>query len=252
LKKPTLGLCLMVWNELEGCQKDIPRLPFDHFDDVFAVEGGSTDGTVEYLRQLGVRLVRQTKRGYNWAYITGFENCNCDALVFYHPKGTIDPQSVLQFRRFFDEGAHLVVASRNISGGRNEEDGKLLKPRKWFVSAMALLCALVWRREGEFVHDVLHGYRGMTRAAFWAIDPLSDGLSMDLQMVVRCYRAKLMRSEFPVRENSRTAGETHFRALPTGWKLLKYLWRELFRPAPVVKDLSDTTMYPPVKPHLDR
>jgi hypothetical protein len=41
-----LSLCLVVWNELEGCKLDVPRLPRDAFDEVFAVDGGSTDGTV--------------------------------------------------------------------------------------------------------------------------------------------------------------------------------------------------------------
>ncbi len=67
------------------------------------------------------------------------------------------------------------------------------------------------------------------------MDPIPEGLSMDLQMVVRAYKLKLNRAEFPVQERTRIAGDTHFRALPTGYKLLKYLWFELFRPAIAAK-----------------
>ena len=228
MTRPTVALCLMVWNEVEGCRYDIPNLPLAGFDEVFAVDGGSKDGTVEYLKTQGIRVVHQQQRGYNRAYITGFENTSCDALVFYHPKGSIDPVSTLQFRSYFDNGADLVVASRNMKGSRNEEDGKLLKPRKWFVDSLALLSALVWWRGGTMIRDVLHGYRGMTTRAFWAIDPIPEGLSMDLQMVVRAYKLKLNRAEFPVQERTRIAGDTHFRALPTGYKLLKYLGSSYF------------------------
>ena len=47
-----ISLCLIVRNELEGCKVDVPNLPFSEFDEVFAIDGGSTDGTIEYLKGL--------------------------------------------------------------------------------------------------------------------------------------------------------------------------------------------------------
>jgi hypothetical protein len=46
--------------------------------------------------------------------------------------------------------------------------------------------------------------------------------------VVRSYRFRLQRAEFPTKEVSRSLGQTHFRILPTGLKLLRYLTWELF------------------------
>ena len=37
-----ISLCLVTWNELQGCQIDVPQLPRDHFDEIYAVDGGST------------------------------------------------------------------------------------------------------------------------------------------------------------------------------------------------------------------
>jgi glycosyltransferase involved in cell wall biosynthesis len=45
----TKSLVLIVWNECAGCRIDVPRLPVDAFEEVFAIDGGSTDGTAEYL-----------------------------------------------------------------------------------------------------------------------------------------------------------------------------------------------------------
>ena len=36
-----VALCLLTWNELEGCKPDVPRLPLDGFDEVYAVDGGA-------------------------------------------------------------------------------------------------------------------------------------------------------------------------------------------------------------------
>jgi glycosyltransferase involved in cell wall biosynthesis len=196
---------------------------------VFAVDGGSTDGTIEYLESQGITVYRQEIRGYNGAYITAFGRCAADAVVFFHPKGTIDPRDTLRLLPYLEEGLDVVVASRVARGGRNEEDAQFLKPRKWAILSLALLAACVWRREGPIMWDVLHGFRGLRRNAFVSIDPLPTGLSIDLEIVVRAYRLGLRRLEVPVAESPRSTGETHFKAIPTGMKLLRYLAYELTR-----------------------
>jgi hypothetical protein len=178
----------------------------------------------------------QDLRGYNGAYITAFRRSRADALVLFHPKGTIDPRETLRFREHFEAGAQVVVSSRILPGGRNEEDDKVLRPRKWFVMALALASAALWKREGTMVWDILHGFRGMSRSAFFSIDPLQSGLSIDLEIVVRAYRLGLRRAEFPVAESSRPSGTTHFKAWPTGKRLLKYLAFEVGRDATALED----------------
>ena len=178
----------------------------------------------------GIPVYPQDARTYNAAYITAFRRCTTDALVIYHPKGSIDPDDVLKFRAVFDAGADLVIASRLGPGGRNEEDGRLIQHRKWFVMALGLLASVLWRRQGPLVWDVLHGFRGMRKAAFESLDPLPSGVSIDLEMVARAYKRRLRVATFPVEERPRPGGTTHFKAWPTGKRLLKYLWFELGRP----------------------
>ncbi len=49
------------------------------------------------------------------------------------------------------------------------------RPRKWAVRCLAIAAALVWRREGYWVRDVLHGFKGWTRSAFDRMEPPRDG-----------------------------------------------------------------------------
>lgn len=226
-----LTLCLLTWNERKGCERDVPNLPLDQFEEVYAIDGGSTDGTIEYLRDQGVRVIPQEKPGYNQAYISAFSHATTDAVILYHPKGSIDPKAVLRMRPLFEKGCDLVIASRMIRGSHNEEDDGLFRPRKWFVLILAYITSLLWRREGPRIMDVLHGFRGMRRDRFFEIDPLAHGLSIDLEMVARGYKRKLRMVEFPTIERSRPFGDTHFKAFSTGKRLLAYLVRELSRKA---------------------
>ncbi len=224
-----LSLCLLVSNELEGCKMDVPNLPLEDFEEVYAVDPGSTDGTIDYLESRGIRVHRQTKPGLNAAYIDAVRLSSCDAVVVFFPKGTLPVEDVLKFRPLLEQDYDLVIASRNVAGGKNEEDGKFLKPRKWSVLMLAYLAALLWRREGYLVRDVLHGVKGFSVTGFRRIDPLDSGLSIDLEMVIRSYKFRLKRTEFPTTEHPRSWGTTHFKFLPTGMKLVKYLWLEMWR-----------------------
>ena len=103
------------------------------------------------------------------------------------------------------------------------------RPRKWFVLGLGLVSALIWRRKGPIIWDVLRGFRGMRRERFHGISPLENGLSIDLEMVVRGYRQRLQAIEFPIEERPRLAGTTHFKAFRTGKLLLAYLLDELTR-----------------------
>ena len=225
--KITLGL--IVWNELHGCQADVPKLPLDEFEEFFVVDGGSTDGTVEYLTRQGIRVYRQEKPGLNAAYVQADRLATCDAVVVFFPKGTLPVEDLLKFRPLFEQGYELVIASRQLPVSVNEEDVTWWRPRKWAVKALGIIAACVWRQEGVMIRDVLHGFKGWRRSAFSKMGILNVGLSIDVEMVVRSYKLRIRRVEFPTSEVSRGYGETHFKIWPTGKRLITYLWFELLR-----------------------
>lgn len=225
----TVGLCLITWNELDGCKHDIPLIDKTKFEQLYCIDGGSKDGTVEYLKNQGFEVYPQTKKGLNQACIDGVNYCKCDAFVFYHPKGTIPVDDVYRFREYFENGYELVVGSRMMKDSVNEEDDKLFKPRKWFVLCLSLAAKVLFKREGNTIWDTLHGFRGMTVEAFNKLSISNMDPSIDIEMVCRSYKMHIKRIEFPTKESARIAGETHFKAFSTGKKLLKYLIWEIGR-----------------------
>jgi glycosyltransferase involved in cell wall biosynthesis len=230
-KIPKVSLCIMVWNELKGCELDIPRLPRECFYEIFAVDGGSTDGTVEFLKLQGIPVYQQPVKSLNAAYHYAVELCRGEALVVWFPKGTINPQCIKDIARNLDGKTELVIASRNIKGARNEEDDHIFKFRKWGVMLLALFSAIIWRREGAWIRDVLHGVKGFYLAAFKRMAIPETGVTVDLAMTVRSYRLHIPRKEIPVIEHKRSSGETRFRIFPTAKSLGAFLLKELLRPS---------------------
>lgn len=225
----TVSLCLLTWNEIDGVRHDIPKLDKSKFDEVYCIDGGSTDGTVEYLESQGIKVYKQRKRGMNHACIEGVQKCNSDAFVFFHPKGTIPVEDCYKFRQFYEDGYEFVVGSRMIKGAHNEEDDKLFRPRKWFVLVIGFICRLLFKREGNTIMDTMHGFRGMTVDSFNKLNISEFDRSIDVEMVCRSYKFRTKRIEFPTQERERIGGSTHFKAFSTGWQIIKYIFWEVGR-----------------------
>ena len=111
-----IGLCLITWNELEGCKHDVPLIDKSKFEQIYCIDGGSIDGTVEYLKDQGIEVYRQTKRGLNQACIDGVNFCRCEAFVFYHPKGSIPVEDIYRFREYFGGGVRANYRKQNDEG----------------------------------------------------------------------------------------------------------------------------------------
>lgn len=218
-----IGLCFLTLNELEGCRKDIPQFDLTKFDQVFAIDGNSTDGTVAFLQSYGIAVYPQPTKGLNAACLYAFNKCTCDALVLFHPKGSIPVSDAYHFEPLFEKGYDLVIGSRIIKGAINEEDGKIIRYRKWFVMFLGICSSVLFRKKGPIIWDVLHGFRGMRVDKFNELQIPPKGATVDLAMVSQAYKKNMEIIEFPTHEGKRVSGETHFRAIPTGKALLKYL-----------------------------
>ena len=54
----TVALCLLTWNELEGAKHDVPMIDFGKFDQVYCIDGGSTDNLVLEMMVTKLKLKR--------------------------------------------------------------------------------------------------------------------------------------------------------------------------------------------------
>lgn len=225
-----ITLCILCRNELECLKIIYPQLPKPGpdagFDEVVAIDGGSTDGTVEFLNAQGVRVIGQSRRGRGDAFLQAFEKLDSDAYVFFSPDGNEDPKDLPKFKERLQTGADLVIASRMMKGSYNEEDAHLLKWRKWANNAFNLLANVFFRRSGTYVTDSINGYRAITRAAARRLALDSLDYTIEYQMTIRAFKARLNIAEFPTYEGQRVAGETGAPSLPTGVRFLKKLFLE--------------------------
>ncbi len=224
------ALVILTFNESEALPKVFDAIPRDAAHDLFAVDGGSKDGTVEFLEARGIRVVGQERRGRGEAFRAAFRATDADAIVFFSPDGNEDPRDI---PRLFEllEDCDMSIASRMMAGAFNEEDISWWRLRKWVNLAFGMAANLLFNR-GPFVTDTINGFRGVRRSAFEIMAPDALGFVIEYQMTIRAMKKGLRMLEFPTAEGRRLGGHSTASAWPTGKVFLKTLWSEWRRGSP--------------------
>lgn len=229
-KKLKYSLIFLTLNEIDGLNEIFNRIPISEFDEIFAVDGGSTDGTLEFYKDRGVKVVSQASRGRGEAFRIATEIATGDVMIFFSPDGNEDTKDLTNFRKYFDNGEYdMVIASRMMKGAYNEENDKFFKWRKWANNSFNLLANILFRKSGSFITDSINGYRAITKEAFNKVRPDGKGYTIEYQMTIRAFKKNLKIAEFPTHEYPRIGGESYAKSIPTGIAFLKMLKYELFR-----------------------
>ena len=224
----TRTLVLLTLNEIDGVRALAPQLPTDVVDKVLAVDGGSTDGTHEFLEANGIRVVVQERPGRGEAFRVAVEVSSGDHLVFFSPDGNENPRDIPRLFQSLDSGADMVIASRFLPGGHNEEDGATLPLRKWVNQAFTFLANVLWNR-GPYITDTINGFRGIRRGAFLKLAPQSMGYTIEYEMTIRAMKQRMRIVEIPTIEGDRIGGRTKAPSLYTGLVFLRFFIAEIFR-----------------------
>ena len=224
----TRALVLLAYNEIEALPKIFDGIPRSCAQEFFAVDGGSTDGTREWLEARGLKVLGQPRRGRGVAFRVAAEATQAESLVFFSPDGNEDPADIPRLFDELDKGADMAIASRMMKGAFNEEDVHWWRLRKWVNQAFGVLANLLWNR-GPWLTDTINGFRGVRRAAFQAMGADADGFVIEYQMSIRAMKRGLKVVEIPTREGQRLGGKSTADSLPTGLVFLRQLAREVLR-----------------------
>ena len=226
-----IGLVLLNRNEETSLQTFLPKISGVKFEEVYAIDGGSIDRSVELLKGAGIRVISQTASGRGNAFKIAFteaKKLGLDALVFISTDGNEDPKSLDQFVALLNQGYELVIGSRMMRGAINEEDIHLFRPRKW---ANNLFATIAWLMFGvgrtKRITDPINGYRAITVKLWNSLDISAEAYDVEFQTSIRTYRKRVPFMEFPTHELPRVGGQSGATAWKTTISLLKVLIREL-------------------------
>lgn len=217
-------LVILTLNEIEGVRHVYASLPLQCAGETLVIDGGSTDGTIEFFTDRGLPVLVQEVRGRGEAFRLAGERAAGEALVFFSPDGNEDPADIPRLFDLLDQGYDMAVASRFLPGARNDEDGSLFPTRKWANQLFSLAVRVLWKTK---ITDTINGFRAIRRHRLVELRTDASGFAIEYQISIRAAKRGFRIAEIPTIEGGRIGGRSTARSLPTGLAVLRVLWREI-------------------------
>ena len=219
-------LVLLVLNEIDGLRLVWDDLPLAEFSRVVAVDGGSTDGSREFLKDKEIVILEQPIPGRGVAFRVAAEAVDTERLVFYSPDGNEDPADIIRLDDALLNGADLSIASRFAVGSVNEETD-LIRPRARVNQALTWIANKVFGDNQPYVTDTINGFRALRREDLLNLNTTVKRFPIEYQISIRAMQRGWNIQEIPTIEGQRAGGESKAISWPVGKDHIKVLLTEL-------------------------
>ncbi len=242
----TVTLLVPALNEISGMRRILPRVRREWVDQILVVDGGSTDGTVEYAVEHGWEVYRQRQVGIRLAYIEAYALITGDIIVTFSPDGNSIPELLPELiAKMRYEHHDMVIVSRYLAGARSYDDTWLTRFGNYTLTTMinllfggrytdALVLFRAYRRE-------IPRKLGLTEVRSARYERwIGRFISWEPQLSIRSAQRKLRVAEIPGDEPRRVEDETRGASfLPTsrifhfksGFACLYTIFEEFWRGA---------------------
>ncbi len=121
-KKKTITLLLPTLNEIVGLKKIFPTIDVSLFDDILIVDGGSTDGTVEYAIENNIRIMTQLRKGLAAGVMDAVATLKTDCVIEFSMDGNCMVEQLPELVEKLQVGYDLVVVSRYLPPAQSYDD----------------------------------------------------------------------------------------------------------------------------------
>ena len=122
MMKKTITLLLPTLNEVTGFKAIFPKIDRSLFDEVLVIDGGSTDGTIEYAKSQNLNVVMQKEKGLGPAVMEAISIIKTDCVIEFSLDGNCMVEQLEPLVQNLLEGDDLVVVSRYLPPAISYDD----------------------------------------------------------------------------------------------------------------------------------
>jgi glycosyltransferase involved in cell wall biosynthesis len=233
-RRLTVTLLVPTLNEIDGVKVILPRVQRDWVDQILILDGGSTDGTVQWARAQGYEVHVQKEPGIRQGYQEVLPLIEGDVVLTFSPDGNSIPELIPKLVAKINEGYDLVIASRYLRPARSTDDDLLTAFGNWLFTR-----TVNWLHGGCFT-DVMVIFRAYRKQLVFDLELDQDRwyrtpevlfgcrISWEPLLSVRAGRRQLKIAEIPGDEPPRIGGQRKLRIWRWGAAYYFQIVRDLF------------------------
>ncbi len=211
----------------------MPQIKREWVDQILILDGGSTDGTVQYCKDNGYEVVVQKKKGLRHGYLEALPFVTGDVLITFSPDGNSVPDRIPPLVAKMKEGYDMIIVSRYLEGAKSYDDDRITSFGNWlFTTTINVLF-------GANYTDSMVMYRAYKKDLISSLDLDKDAtyapedffatrISWEPILSVRCAKKKLKIGEIPGDEPARLGGVRKLQVIRWGSAYMVQILRELF------------------------
>jgi len=207
-------------NELDGMKAMMPQIKREWYDELVIVDGGSTDGTIEYAKEQGYNLFIQKETGVGAALNEAVRKTSGEIVIIYAPDGSFEVEQIPIITQKILGGYDVVNVSRYMDGNRSHDDNSFTGCGNWgFTKVANLLFPFRFT-------DFLYTYLGFRREVLENLDINNKERTWGQILLLRAVKKGLKIIEVPGTEFKRIGGDVKVPKLRAAWALVRTLVQE--------------------------
>ena len=232
-----LSIVIPVYNEaanikkvLDGISRNCISIPLSIYV-VYDIKNDNTIPVIERIKskyRFPIVLVKNTRGGGVLNAIkAGIGKSKGKAVLITMADMSDDPADIPKMYRLIEKGYDIVVASRNVKGGRHLSQRSLKKFFSWFVgNSMHYITGIP-------THDVTNNFKMYRKSILNKMTIESTGgFELAMEITVKAYSNGCKIIEIPTTWRNRTSGKSRFQLF--GWAphyMKWYVYGIIHRPA---------------------
>jgi len=234
-KRLTMKITLLVptLNEITGMKEIMPKVKKEWVDQILVLDGGSTDGTIEYAKEQGYQVYVQKEKGLRKGYMEAYPLIEGDVIVTFSPDGNSIPELIPPLIEKMKEGYDMVIVSRYKDNAKSDDDDIITGFGNWMFTSLVNVLY------GSDYTDAMVIYRAYKKDLIKSLDLDKDetytpekwfctNVSWEPILSVRCVKRGLKIAEIGGDEPPRLGGKRKLQVIRWGSTFLAQFIREKF------------------------
>lgn len=215
-------LIMLTLNEIDGLKAIMPRIDPSWYDELIVMDGGSSDGTIEFCKAHGYPVYIQQNPGLGSAYLEALQKATGEIIITFSPDGNSDPSRLPNLIAKMKEGYDIVIVSRYREWAISEDDDLVTGFGNWMFTKMF---NILFR---ESVTDLLVIYRAFKKSLVEELKVDHRAIAWQTQLMAKAAKNRKKIGEIPGNEPPRIGGARKMSPIRNGLAELYMLSREFF------------------------